>query len=152
MDTFIEKKADLRDPDGSWQAYRRLLRAYTASQLYGEHDGGNQPPPVSAESSSRSMRHAPVLDGTGSSSSHRKHSRHSVSQQQSKSDVGESEASHASASKRPEPPARLVPRTRLDPNDPGFIEKEFKSEENSETSPLAKAAFDVDVDVLETDL
>lgn len=142
MDTFIEKKADLRDPDGTWQAYRRLLRTFTAVKMDGSGDG-NEAPQLSAESSNRSMRHAPVFNAPDPTNE-------ASPRQHRKSESGQ--AGQAAAPKQPEAPQRLIPTKALDPKDPGFRETDLKRKGLPQISSIAQSSYKVDCDILDSDL
>ena len=148
MDTFIEKKADLRDPDGTWQAYRRLLRAFATLKMDGPGQHyGNVPPPLSAESSNRSMRHAPICGSNEGAQDH-------PSDAKRNSQHGKSESGQAgqSAPKRREPPQRLTPNKALDPNDPGFRETDLRRKGLPQMSSLAQSSYSVDCDISDSEL
>lgn len=146
MDTFIEKKADLRDPDGTWQAYRRLLRAFATLMMdgAGQHYG-NVAPPLSPESSNKSMRHAPIhayRNAQDSAHEVRRSSQH-----------GQSESGQAGqAPKKPDLPPCLTPQKALDPSDPGFRETDLRRKGFPQKSSIAQSSYKVDCDVSDSDL
>jgi hypothetical protein len=143
IETFIEKKSELRDHRGTWQVYRRILKAFATWMLDEEHHSTSEHAPCSDESSKRSMRNVPAISGIETSTGPAESvGLGKVREQQAKS--GRRNTGRASTTRRSELPERLGPVKEFDTTDPGFRETEFKRMGGPSMCSLARTSYMVD--------
>jgi hypothetical protein len=163
LEAFIEKKADLRDADAAWQAYRRVVRAYTIIKLALGSKHSQEASVVYTRISSKGVRHPPVFSAvSGSSGSAPAQQSSSRTLSPGRPDSGMSGASATSQHAQEagsrgadrlacDAATQYAAKESLDPSDPGFKAADLRRHEASMLRG-PKLTYKVDQDDIESRL